>query len=803
LVFGSRLWRFGAPLAIALVSGCGAGSSIGSLAHGSIGGTSPTGGGAPTIAPGSGGSMPTATPTPIGTATTAPPATGGTGSTSVGPSPGPAVLYEAAATAPQLVNTGIWVAPPILVSGASSYRDGEYVYQDFLFDDHGANGTTPDANQTNETVAEVLCRYTGTYTYPTNPSYGNNAADLVEFRMKPTADATAFRVTLNTMIDPTLYAFTIALGGSTTTYAMPHGANAIEPADVFITVHGTTGDITSASTGATMGSATVTVDQAHRQVTVLVPYSIYDTRGNSALRVAAAVGLWNNSTGAYLVPSITSSATAPGGAGTLLSPPAFFNVAFRHAEPADGASEAGTTANSTTYWRDYAQATALSSGDLSSLYDTVDMTELAAGTNDDMPGRPQGVPTTGHIDRILASHFEPFQGRNFSGCSGATTHCTPEYGSALEPYAVYVPVEPAPAGGYPLTLLLHSLDVNYNQFQNTNNEKQFGERDGGSLVFTTEGRGPDNWYYDLAEADVFEVWADVARHYPINENSVALTGYSMGGYATFKLGVLFPDLFGTMQPTVGPAYVASDNGGPSDTKPMYGSLRNIPILSWHASADELVPTPDSLLEEQSMSTLGLNFEWDLFAPAEHLTLTLNDEYAPAATFLGIPKNNVNPAHVTFVRNPSMDNATYGIVADHAYWVSNVVERTTSTTTGTIDILSEGFGVGDPPTSGTQPVVGTLTGGTIPALAYTGFKNTYGAVPSKPVSDTLVVTATNIASATVTPSRAKIDCNATLNVTTDGPFALTLAGCPNGAQSFAKGRTVTAPRRVRVSGRGER
>src|SRR5439155_9290921 len=60
-----------------------------------------------------------------------------------GPRPGPDILYAAPATAPQLTNAGVWNAPPILVSGAGAYRNGEYLYQDFLYDDHGAH-ESPD-----------------------------------------------------------------------------------------------------------------------------------------------------------------------------------------------------------------------------------------------------------------------------------------------------------------------------------------------------------------------------------------------------------------------------------------------------------------------------------------------------------------------------------------------------------------------------------------------------------------------------------------------------------------------------------
>ncbi|HZO61336.1 MAG TPA: hypothetical protein VFB51_16740, partial [Solirubrobacterales bacterium] len=59
--------------------------------------------------------------------------------TGPGPRPGPAILYAPPANAPQLTNSGVWNASPILVSGAAAYRSGEYLYQDFLYDDHGAN----------------------------------------------------------------------------------------------------------------------------------------------------------------------------------------------------------------------------------------------------------------------------------------------------------------------------------------------------------------------------------------------------------------------------------------------------------------------------------------------------------------------------------------------------------------------------------------------------------------------------------------------------------------------------------------
>ena len=126
-----------------------------------------------------------------------------------GPRPGPDILYGPPANAPQLTNAAPWKADPILVSGATAYRDGEFLYQDFLYDDHGAaeqfDPSDPRAS------GNTFSKPNGTYTYPTDAKYANNAADLVELRVKPLAGATAFRLTLNSMKDPSLVAASIAL----------------------------------------------------------------------------------------------------------------------------------------------------------------------------------------------------------------------------------------------------------------------------------------------------------------------------------------------------------------------------------------------------------------------------------------------------------------------------------------------------------------------------------------------------------------------------------------------------------------
>ena len=720
-------------------------------------------------------------------------------SVSSGARPGPDILYEPPATAPQLTNSGVWKADPILVSGATSYRDGEFVYQDFLYDDHGANGGQRDPNDP-RSGDDTFSGPNGTYTYPTDQKrYAQNAADLVELRVKPLADATAFRITLNTMLDPTAAATTIAIGTSAAPRQFPHGANASAPAQFFLTVHGDQADLVDAATGnqAAGPAPTATVDRERRQITVLLPHAAYNP-GTGTVRLAAGVGLWDTQNNKYLVPTGSATATQPGGRGNLSNPPAFFNVAFRTKEKYASTRDGNSTTTDPAWWRDQQQGDSLKTGDMSPFFADIDFGKLAAGTNDD-----SGVPKTGPLNRILASHWEPAQGVDFNKSCGDPTDCEGELLGRLQPYAIYVPKKPMPANGYGMTLLLHSLGAMYNQFSNSNNQQTFGERGPGSIVITPAGRGPDAWYWGLGGADTFEVWADVAAHYKLDPDWTVISGYSMGGYGTYKFATQFPDLFAKAQPVVGPPSLGitltgqDSTGGPqTNTRLMLPSVRNIPFFIWDAAQDELVPTSGVLAQIQQFDTLGYRYAFWLFNPAEHLTLAINDSYQPAADWLGTTRVDRDPAHATYVANPKMDFANRHMVADHAYWLSQIRLRDGSGANplGTIDARSEGFGAKDPQSAATTRGGGALQGGQIPAMPYTEQAKAWGGAASTAARDVLHITARNASHVTIDPQRARITCAAQLQIDTDGPLTVDLAGCDR-TESVPTGKSTRSGSRA--------
>jgi hypothetical protein len=721
--------------------------------------------------------------------TVVPAAVGASLYTGPGSQPGPPILYRSPALAPQLSNAGVWHASPILVSGATAYRKGEFLYQDWLYDDHGAHEVA-DPNDPRAS-GDTFSKPDGTYDYPTGPGYANDAADLVEFRAKPLARATAFRISLNTLEKPSLIAFSIAIGGiAGKSYPFPDGANVSAPAGLFLTVHPSgsrlVADLVRASGGSPVSgpAPTVRVDLHRRQIEVDVPHRDWNP-GRNTVRLAMGVGLWDSANKRYMLPQASASATQPGGAGTASNPPAFFNVAFRSngQEPLPSVTAGAGAITDARWWRDEAQGTALATGDISNFHAYVSFAKLGRRATDNSQ-----IPRTGAIDSILASHYEPAQGANFSsecGLQGSSNpaSCVPEYQGQLQPYAIYIPAGPTPRGGWGMTLLLHSLSANYNQYSGTHNQSEFANRPGPSIVITPEARGPDQFYQGLGGADVFEVWAAVARLYRLNPAYTEITGYSMGGMGTFKLGSEFPDLFARAQPTVG--YEPNTD--------VLASMRNLPVLMWNNSGDELVNASDYTQTAMKLANLGYRYELDVYQPCastlcsalfpDHLELAVNDQFAPAASFLDTAKVDVNPAHVTYVVDGARTYSKYGMVGDHAYWVSSLTLRSQSTTSsngdpiGSFDAVSHGFGVGDPKASGVQgPTPGTLSGGYMGDLHYAAFTQTQGATPADARADSIDVTATNIATGAVDVHRAGVDCNAKVNVTSDGPIAITLLGC---------------------------
>jgi hypothetical protein len=127
---------------------------------------------------------------------------------------------------------------------------------------------------------------------------------------------------------------------------------------------------------------------------------------------------------------------------------------------------------------------------------------------------------------------------------------------------------------------------------------------------------------------------------------------------------------------------------------MVPSLRHVPVSYWVGSIDPVCsyingqrPIADTL------DQLGYRYVFRVFQGMGHATAT---SIVGQAEFLDSKTITRNPAHITYVRNTDMDEPDFDIIADHAYWISDIKLRddTQVPPIGTVDIVSGGLGKGD-------------------------------------------------------------------------------------------------------------
>lgn len=71
------------------------------------------------------------------------------------------------------------------------------------------------------------------------------------------------------------------------------------------------------------------------------------------------------------------------------------------------------------------------------------------------------------------------------------------------------------------------------------------------IALRATGRGPGSVYQNYGEVDVLEAIEDAAAKYPVDRDRITVTGFSMGGAATWYLASRYPDLFAAAAPMAG------------------------------------------------------------------------------------------------------------------------------------------------------------------------------------------------------------------------------------------------------------
>ena len=225
--------------------------------------------------------------------------------------PGPEILYESLASAPQLENMGSWSADPLLVSGTDAYLNGEYLYQDYVYDDYGANTTNtnapPQPAPNNSNTYGENGVMTGDVVYPTDAdSYRYNAADLLEFRATPAGNRVKYRITLNSMVEPDAAGIAIGIdtGDGSGSDEWGYGIGSLGPLDLdhVLVTWGDDAELDGESVESN-------VDLERNQIEVTVPLD----PNKETWRHYAVVGLFDAGAKEFKQVQNGTSATHPGG----------------------------------------------------------------------------------------------------------------------------------------------------------------------------------------------------------------------------------------------------------------------------------------------------------------------------------------------------------------------------------------------------------------------------------------------------------------------------------------------------------
>lgn len=640
-------------------------------------------------------------------------------------------------------------------SGTGRLAGGAAFWSDFLYDDHGAAGA-----MVGQPIA-TLAPTNGTYVY-SDPRAAGDGADIFRAAVGVDSAASYWRVDWNTLVDRSvpIAEWTLDTDDDPATGAAtwPAGAGVVSPGiDRALVVSAKGARLLDAASGRVLAALHTTVDTAARSFVVRVPRSLLPVTGTSKVRLAAGLA---DATGTSFAPVSPQDGALPG-------QPAVYNVTFRSnlQEPpvykptgdqgelvGNGLARGAKYGN---FWMEDHQADALTTGDVSAFALDVRWADLAAHRTTPEP-QPRG-----YTNRWYVSPLDLGQGvvANDPGAGDLK----PNFLGRVQPYAVYVPTSYDARRPTPLTWLLHSLSVQHNQYGALDPTmiQQLCE-DRHSICATTLGYGPDGWYFDQAELDFWRVWHALALSYDLDPERTVISGYSMGGFASYKLGLAYPDLFARAMPLAGPpgcglrfAQGAGSAAGPGrctadgDTTPLVPNARWLPYVMADGVADQLVPATSVLQQIKAYDDAGLRYHFELYPAEDHLVYATQDGFSTAIAALGgTPRRVTDPATVDYRWYPDLARADYGIGPTGAYWVRDLAAR--SAAPGTIAHVQ-------------------ATSGMRPAPAYAVVRNPGASVPGDP---TPAVVVDNVWSplAGATPARTP---RLTLDLTDVGRLAVDL------------------------------
>ncbi len=599
--------------------------------------------------------------------------------------------------------------------------------------------------------------------YPPNDDarFPELSASVVFVQLHPSSSGLDVRVVLDSLgqRDSSIVTLALATGTGTATSTLPRGAGlrctgcGVER---YVTVWGTGSDIATAA-GRSVGAVqNLAVDTAEKTVSFHVPGV---ASSGTRLRAWLASGLHDGS-GHYLPVQASQSATSPGGGNGRATN--VFDLAFVRA------------ARSTIDER--VQSDLLARGELAPAQASIDLTALRAGTQ-----RVEGEPSSGPVEKVLVSANNTGQGIDNGNGPASFQNPGPgqnfHYLGRTQGYLVDLPPGYQPGKAVPEVMVLHGYNGYYDEEYFLAAKMRAAIEKLGYIGVYPLGRGDVQYEHD-GELDLLEVQRAVQHDYAIDTSRVHLVGISMGGFGATKAAVRHADIFADASVFVGgeqgDVNVINDNlakypitraADPSTV----GNLQDTPLLLGASAADADAGGAAAATLYAQLRQLG---------DEAHLKQYLAGTHEPAIIDFAVPQmvplwqRSVRPAVPARVRY-SFDTTwdSPGLVHNSSAWLQHLHPAVGTDGSADAEALTL-------PRTVTALTETTSTGGSaIDRSIYLLRDSLRQLISSRPVSNSLSLTTSNLTSSSVDLSRLQVNTarRYCLSLTTDTATTVSLTG----------------------------
>lgn len=554
------------------------------------------------------------------------------------PKVGPRELYESRLGEPPrtlgtVVNLGYrWRGTAPQIAGTAAYSHGEFVYNDFPFDDTGPDTIPTVGDQTSGLCGNTDSYRYGDYAYPDDARHRRNAADLTEVRIGRDGRSYHVLFRLQTLIDPTtsVAALYIDSDRNAGTGRVPGGFEHV--VEVHVAGRRAVGSLDGRPVGAAASIAFNTLE-ARFPVSAI---------RSARWRIGAAAGTWDGKAWSAVV-----------------------DLAFVDEPVADAAKA--------SCWLDRAQSAAIAGGELPTA--ALDARRLGRGYSD-QPTVRRGPMVRLHVPSIDIGEGVSGQPRYGQDASQSI------YRGRYQPYSIYVPKSYDPSRPNPLIMLLHCLTCNHMTYHLASwpGLRELAEARG-AVIVTPLAYGEGGHYEGEAEWDVFDVLSDVSARYRIDRDRLYLTGFSMGSLGTYRLGLLYPDLWARAYGVgnyTNPFCVTVTQAEPNycDFAPfnywtILENARNLPFGVLNGWLDYLTPHVGATEIADRLDELGYAYRFWEYPTRSHEAMLHGLTTNVTNPFLGNARRIKDPAHVTYAVDRTMHAPEWHIVPAQAYWVSDI------------------------------------------------------------------------------------------------------------------------------------